>query len=693
MVVILIFIMATINLGDLSLTAEKISNAADAATLYLVSELASVSTSIGNTLEANGCGRDECKQKKSFVELLVAIIAAIILTIATYGTGLEPGIALVIVVLGTTATTFIAGGIHYGTWDGALQGAMTGLVVGAMIGTCVYGTVGGAGETVGALGGVASQETFYVGATGPGLALAGQAVPAGSLILDGAVAYPTISGILTTALGVGGAVLDKQMEMDSLAAGTASVAKMFNSMDQRTGLSQGAMYQAFLRTVDDPRTVPDDYDIDADGDVAEKIPAFQVWWYKRESNILSNNTIPVSLTSAFLNKMGFSQGKFFNWSGEYLYKLEAKHSLGDFNLSLTSDGWLVAILRSLWNHGETSGISQFKPSFWNPGEQNTSNPHFDEVQALYDQFLLDLNHPYPLYMGARKDTDSAIAKSYLTWIGFYYDASGDGDLYDVYNAFIEGETTPDYSYIGMKKWIDDLERIKHLTWSVCQLGSLNASGGCDACSDPGGCSKNCAVNPPCVAYITGYVPDGPLGGGIEPPVPERTVYTTDSDLQDEMIEAKDIINEIILELGPGAPPQEGYRQVIKYYYDHMEEFNKGLGGNYEKATYAWPHPDCPSNNPNCQKVTVEVIMPSGFPSVNDFKNKNDWGLTTEYGVRRVYASGNCGVAITREIPINKETNTIMGIWRPMSYWSPWQKTITIKRSQRAKWGDYYLSIY
>jgi hypothetical protein len=64
------------------------------------------------------------------------------------------------------------------------------------------------------------------------------------------------------------------------------IARQFNKQFEKLAslkdqIRENGILTAFLRTVDDPNTVPDERDIDEDGDTTEQIPAFADWYDRR----------------------------------------------------------------------------------------------------------------------------------------------------------------------------------------------------------------------------------------------------------------------------------------------------------------------------------------------------------------------------------------------------------------------------
>ncbi len=154
-VVLLIFVMVTMNLGETSLMSTRIANAADAATLSLASQLSTKSRQLSDGLINSGASDTSPTKACSNTGLaaivcaIVLVIFAILILICTWGAGAPASAKLFILAVSIVAGAAggAAGGAYAGT--GAWQGAMQGAIVGASIAT-IYIGAGCPGMTQGA---------------------------------------------------------------------------------------------------------------------------------------------------------------------------------------------------------------------------------------------------------------------------------------------------------------------------------------------------------------------------------------------------------------------------------------------------------------------------------------------------------------------------------------------------------------
>jgi len=121
MVLVLIMILFTVNIGQLAVTTTVLANAADSASLFLASQLATHSRILYHAL---GNAKEKCK-KRGLGGIIGGVIGFIV------GNILFPGLGFVAAgLLGSTAGGAIGGAI---AGPGALQGAIQGLGVGLAI--------------------------------------------------------------------------------------------------------------------------------------------------------------------------------------------------------------------------------------------------------------------------------------------------------------------------------------------------------------------------------------------------------------------------------------------------------------------------------------------------------------------------------------------------------------------------------
>jgi hypothetical protein len=231
LVVMLVFVMATFEIGDTSIRATKMVNAADQAALGLASNLATRARMMAEALPCDDPGLN-CCEKKNFWVYVFPIIASF---------GLAGPIGPLEAVL-------------IGNWlDGNPQGYDTALVnafrilvnivicvVGVLI-MIVYGPVG--------------------------------------WVVGGLIVAVGVYGIYQTAFGYNNALQDTIDE----------IAKTFGDLaDDRQRWKGMAEFTVLNALVDNQKMSRDLEDVNANGDTAELIPDFSYWWARRLRALASN---------------------------------------------------------------------------------------------------------------------------------------------------------------------------------------------------------------------------------------------------------------------------------------------------------------------------------------------------------------------------------------------------------------------
>ncbi len=618
MVVVLIFILVTVNLGEVSLKALTISNAADSAALFLNSQLATKAHIFKVALDNSGgdCYNGyTCTKRCSndgilpLVSAIVVVIIYIIAVVASGGTVTASGAAIAGSIGGG-----IGGGITYETPEGVATGAIQGYAIGYSIGSAVnYFGVERLGAPPGSIG-----------------------KPAPQLLINHPLRIAVAIGLVTGGQIYGGYANEKMTS-----AAFANVSKQLNALNEKDALIQGTYFNALSQVVDDPAMVEDTTDINSNGDTQEKVLRFLVWW-EEQLNILKEATSTIKAeTNDFLGELDEISRDFYSlWelskepSKDFAAEIGSDHPLA--RKEVTSDGAIVKAWRDLEAAGKTiEAYKGYKDASytlrtrlhtpWLLKEPKGYFPPFDEETALIDELFGFYAFVQPLFNN-RKNA----AKTWDSWIGQFYDRDPNSttDLYDVWWIYINGGDLPGVGgakrlhFSGLEAWKAQLEEIKKKV-PICDF---------DKC-DPD-VSTNCqALNYPC--KFNGK-------------------YTTDSDPynRDEFEAAETAITGIIKEM-------EGVRTRVKKFYDNS---NLGLIAESRKsAEYKW------TDSRGEHTVTVS-LSPVDFKIPRIFTSKEKvppWGKDLKHRdcVTFTDYDGDITVTVTRKDPADKKIG-ILGFWNP-----------------------------
>lgn len=325
MVVGLIFVLVTLNLGNTAVSTTRMANAVDSSTLSLASSLATRSKQFGDSLIAQ-CGNPlKCCKKTGMASAVFAIVAAIIACIvAPYLLALlaaalpaSMGAAVAAVCLSsstalglTTTGAMIAGGVG-GAIGGAIGGAYAGTGAGAgawqgfKLGVAVGGLAAGlynapagfssatpgasqttsAGATGGLGGGTASTTVTTAGGATETVTTPfafGELVPAGMKIVSGSVTYAAggwhvLGGFASGTSGLASNYLaDRGLEEEFEA-----VTKKLASLSSKDREREQAFFSVMTKLVDDTALLKDTGDINKNGDTEEFLPQIIIEWSRR----------------------------------------------------------------------------------------------------------------------------------------------------------------------------------------------------------------------------------------------------------------------------------------------------------------------------------------------------------------------------------------------------------------------------
>ncbi|MCX5704003.1 MAG: MgtC/SapB family protein [Candidatus Omnitrophica bacterium] len=358
MVVILLFILTTVNLGSVSIKTTTISNAADTAALLLASRLASRSNQMFDAIipekEKASYANDHNKVVKSCVKsgILPGVAAAIVVA-ATL-------LPLIFISGGLAAIPFwqiLVGSIIKGAYVGALVGhfsglgAGTGAMQGAIVGASIAGGFGAFGVTqiaagtlmvsssTGAVIGITSSAAIYVSLAG---AIVGSIIGAATSLYGQAVREAPIADRVI-----------KQIE---------------NIEDDYIRMREEVMHAALSLVVDDPNKLPDIYDLNSNGDTGDFISAFDQLYYERVRDLQVYPNL--KLIKDFLNDLrGFVGEKGFIPRPEdslargflrWLHRNEVECSVCNCPGASCNESPTVELFRGL-------KACEYKIDFWKPG--------------------------------------------------------------------------------------------------------------------------------------------------------------------------------------------------------------------------------------------------------------------------------------------------------------------------------------
>lgn len=349
MVIALIFVMATVNIGQVATTSTTLSNAADAAALQLASSLVTKARAISDGLYSECHRRFKCCVETGLAAGIFALVLAVIAVflcqpclafIASIGIGAAVGTTF-------TLTTFVAtgavagmiggaiGGAYAGT--GVVEGMVTGLAIGASVGLAGAGIAGApmtapaaapaggaaGGGAGGASLGVSTGLTSDAGIMGSGftpvtLAPATLSVPAAAAPTLGVSGLVVDAGIMAAAaslpvatLGTGAVILGALSTASKL--GSDAIAEQnwkdlyremsndVNKLKEKDRYRENAFITALSLVVDDPNKSQDTYDINRNGDTAELVSDFFIWLHRRHEKFNSLRQQETPRVRYFLN--------------------------------------------------------------------------------------------------------------------------------------------------------------------------------------------------------------------------------------------------------------------------------------------------------------------------------------------------------------------------------------------------------
>jgi len=625
MVAVLIFVLAIVNMGKISITATTLANAADSAALSLGSQLATKANVLYNSIP----GIEKCK-KSSWLSVILAIVFAIIVVIVGYGTTWFASYGILVAALAGAIGGAIGAAIS-GTniLTGALQGAIIGAAIGggAMMGAEIG--VGAAGESAATSGQAAYEAGIAAGMT---------EAAAGEFAIDVAVSCIASASAVGATIGVvvvAGCKLYNASVADKMSsAAIAAASKALNGLPEYERFQEGTMLQAFSLVVDDPNMVADSPDTDTDGDTSEEVSAFQVWWWNRTEAYRSAAATMKTLTDAFKTALAdFKEYELYtvyqDCSGGYgcvsVYGPFCRQEIEG------GDGSLIAFFRTLESlRGLTfwdSGPSQAALNSWlaacDSCETCTDCGSPPAGYDYVDDMILELQN-FSDFSNAIEQQDSYdLVGTYNSWFPSFYDPSQTGDFYDKLQEIRN----------NMLSWSSEIETVRQ-SLEVCTAGNLDTegSGACTECSEAvvwPPCSKSCVTNPPCRGDGEDFA---------------ASFGTLNEDLVDEFAAAQATLSNVISQV-------DTVMAAIQNYYNQMEAATGDVLGGVNPATYTW------SDSLGSHSVAVTA----GSYEVPHTETKTSGSWTKKTCIYLRHYSGSTSVSVSRTDPSGGAVG-VLGTW-------------------------------
>ena len=291
MVIVLIIIVATIKVGNISNKATTLANAADSSALLLASQLSTKAYQLWDSLEDDpndGQGTTEKCKKSSFLSMLLgaifAIICIVVLSILWPGMGTAVGakLAMMIMIASAAAAGAVGGAVGaMVSGTNVLQGAAQGAAIGAAIGGIAAGTIG------------IMNPAFFANTAA--------FAPASSALF---LSTSTLAGAIGTGvMGLGSTLYKAMSEANATDKSLSEAARALNGLSEKGTYRESVFLNALSQTIEDQNTTKtmgickavidgekeecgeddkyDPYDADNDGDQDEIISYFSYWWDRR----------------------------------------------------------------------------------------------------------------------------------------------------------------------------------------------------------------------------------------------------------------------------------------------------------------------------------------------------------------------------------------------------------------------------
>ena len=645
---VLIFMLAVANIGQVSTYATNLSIAADGASLYYASQIATKSTQLSEQL-INSCGDPlKCCAKTGLLSIILAVLLAIVALVlcVVYGVGL---IFIPFICALAGAAGGAIGGAIAGT--GAAQGAIQGAVVGFAIGLAYVAAI-----AAGPLGLYGSSAIIGSVATGLG----------GTVAVSVAAVVAAVIGVtLAIASNIYTAYAKDAMTGDAMAA----AAKALSGLPETQRIRESVFLKALSETIDDPNKVPDVNDSDGDGDSTELVPSFQYCWDRRVSDLKAGNAAFGSQAEqavrAFLTNPDSTVNNFLLNVDTFLAAVRRLEVEGN-------DGTVTLLFRALDDYALATGENRFDVRFWEAGPtlaeltnwanqcSACSDPDCPDcaVPATYDELDYDIDELIDFSTGAsgyRNQTTDNLVYNWRQWVPWFY-----GDEYSAYNYLgnlINGDNSSNPARFGLRNWIIEINTIEGRLPDC--IYPLDAYGNPSSCCGGSG-STDAYGNPVSNPGVDGYGNPTGTGCAIEnPPCKWNPVIpnfgTINPDCNDEFEAARNAINTFIQQV-------EAFRQAALAFYNLMESLESagmitvtgcGLSG-INPIMYEW------GDSRGAHSITVQ-LGDYQLPRIVNKKYGN-W-LVGKKCIELINWRQNLNVRITRQDPTRINMG-VLGRWNP-----------------------------
>jgi hypothetical protein len=666
---ILIFTLIVVNIGQISNYATQISNAADAGSLYLASQLATESFQLSKGLlnvEIRGKKNNNPFKVCERISLFPTIVSTVFSIILVFTLGTAWLASLAVIIIGTAIGAITGKFVGIGWFEGAQQG---------FVASC--GVVGGA----------------ELATTGTAMGIS-----AGSIIGIG----------LGTIMNLYNIYEFEQMRIEA----RAEAVKLLGGLPAKVRNREAIFLEVLSSTVDDPNKVKDIDDSDRDGDTDELIPNFQACWYRRMIELKKESISPQEKEAEQIVKKFFKgpvsdfenavdkflkalwrkeievwqaaeeawkqeeerakqikeeiedigrqhppgfpepikqeiigEGRYFSpplepftdglkeregseeiikekekpISPEAFAEKEKPVGLKEALRESIPEGVITSFLRTLKDAG-------YKVSFWEPGPtceelEKWKKSNSDEPPPSgYDEldYIIDYLQGFKAEVKALKDqkVENLLKSCWETWVKRFYAKDEDpesADYYHFLSYLIEGGE----SFSGLEGWKKEIENIRSQL-PICIYGNIYRR-----CPDysqfnnyyydkiPPCKDEYIRCDDPCAEtchrdYIQAEEHNPPCRGCSDRYPPFATI---DVDFEDEFRLVEGIINEFIEAV-------ENFRQACKDFYSKIDVTMKrneithfysdcGLTG-INPIIYSWYDSRCPNKGEKCHSVEVWV---------------------------------------------------------------------------------------